>query len=154
MLPEVSSYTDGDEIIRIAKDKKCDAIIPGYGFLSENAAFAQAVTDAGLVWAGPSPDAIKSFGIKHVARELAQKSGVPIVPGTAGLVESEDEAVSESERLGYPVMLKITAGGGGSGLVTCHSKEEVKDGFKAARSRGEVSFFSPVVHSQNHRLTA
>lgn len=139
-MPDATSYTDGDGIIRIAQAKKCDAIIPGYGFLSENAAFAQAVADAGLAWVGPSPDVIKSFGVKHTARDLAKAAAVPIVPGTAGLVANEEDALSESEKLGYPVMLKITAGGGGAGLITCNGPDEVRTGFKTAKSRGEALF--------------
>lgn len=77
-----------------------------------------------------------AFGIKHVARELAEKAGVPIVPGTKGLVTSEDDALKESERLGYPVMLKATAGGGGMGLVVCDKAEDVKEGFRMVQSRG------------------
>ncbi|EMF15998.1 pyruvate carboxylase subunit A [Sphaerulina musiva SO2202] len=140
LLPTLQSYTDGDKIIEIAKEQGCDTIIPGYGFLSENAAFAKAVSDAGLAWVGPNEDAIKAFGIKHTARDLAKKSGVPIVPGTEGLVENEDDAVKQSETLGYPVMLKITAGGGGSGLITCQNAEQVRDGFKKAQSRGQALF--------------
>lgn len=89
-----------------------------------------------MVWVGPSPESIEAFGIKHVARELAEKAGVPIVPGTKGLVESEEDALKESERLGYPVMLKATAGGGGMGLVVCERSEEVKEGFRMVQSRG------------------
>ena len=81
----------------------------------------------------------KAFGIKHVARELADKAGVPIVPGTKGLVKSEEDALQESEKLGYPVMLKATAGGGGMGLVVCHEPGEVKEGFRMVQSRGIVS---------------
>jgi urea carboxylase len=138
LLPGSNStaYTEGDEIIKIAKECKADAIIPGYGFLSENAEFARSVGKAGMAWVGPSPESIEAFGIKHVARELAAKAGVPIVPGTKGLVNSEDEALKESERLGYPVMLKATAGGGGMGLVVCEKSEDVKEGFRMVQSRG------------------
>lgn len=129
-----------DEIIKIAKEHKADAIIPGYGFLSENAEFARAVSAAGMVWVGPSPESIESFGIKHTARDLARKAGVPIVPGTHGLIASEEEAIQESEKLGFPVMLKATAGGGGMGLAICHNVKEVKDSFATVRSRGENLF--------------
>ncbi|KAI7033019.1 hypothetical protein KC352_g47290, partial [Hortaea werneckii] len=118
--PNSTAYTDGDAIIKAAKENGADAIIPGYGFLSENADFARSVQKAGLAWCGPSAEAIEKFGVKHVARELAEQAGVPIVPGTKGLVETEDEAIKESERIGYPVMLKATGGGGGMGLVVCH----------------------------------
>ena len=93
-----------------------------------------------MVWVGPSPESIDSFGLKHTARDLATKAGVPVVPGTKGLVTSEDEAVKESERLGFPVMLKATAGGGGMGLSTCKAIAEVKDSFAMVKSRGENLF--------------
>ena len=127
-------------IIQIAKENGADAIIPGYGFLSENADFARNVSGAGMVWVGPSPESIESFGIKHTARDLAAKAGVPIVPGTKGLIGSEDEAIKESERLGFPVMLKATAGGGGMGLAIAHNVAEVKESFAMVKSRGENLF--------------
>ncbi|KAI4120749.1 MAG: hypothetical protein LQ338_006790, partial [Usnochroma carphineum] len=133
-------YLDGDNIIEIAKANKADAIIPGYGFLSENADFARAVAAAGMVWVGPSPESIESFGLKHTARDLAVQASVPVVPGSDGLISSEEDAVKESERLGFPVMLKATAGGGGMGLATCSSVEEVKGAFATVRSRGENLF--------------
>ncbi|KAI9689397.1 MAG: hypothetical protein M1822_010048 [Bathelium mastoideum] len=145
-----SVYTDGEQIVRIARDKNADAIIPGYGFLSENAEFARQVKSAGIAWVGPSPEAIEAFGIKHVARGLAEKAGVPIVPGTKGLVESDEDAVKTAESLGFPVMLKATGGGGGMGLVTCSSAEEVKDGFKMVQSRGQTLFKNPGVFIERY----
>lgn len=138
-----TAYTDGDTIIEIAKQKGADAIIPGYGFLSENADFARSAKDAGIAWCGPVPEAIEAFGIKHVARGLAEKAGVPIVPGTKDLVDSAADAVEASEKIGYPVMLKATGGGGGMGLVTCNSAKEVTEGFKTVRSRGQSLFKNP-----------
>jgi len=93
-----------------------------------------------MVWVGPSPESIKSFGLKHTARDLATKAGVPVVPGSKGLIASEDDAIKESERLGFPVMLKATAGGGGMGLATCQNVDEVKKSFNTVRSRGETLF--------------
>ena len=93
-----------------------------------------------MVWVGPSPESIESFGLKHTARDLATKAGVPVVPGTKGLVSNEDEAVKESERLGFPVMLKATAGGGGMGLSICKNAVEVKESFATVKSRGENLF--------------
>ncbi|KAL8635552.1 MAG: hypothetical protein Q9228_006965, partial [Teloschistes exilis] len=133
-------YTDVDSIIRISKENNVDAIIPGYGFLSENADFARAVTAAGMAWVGPSPESIESFGLKHTARKLAVKADVPVVPGSDGLIASEEDAVNESERLGFPVMLKATAGGGGMGLATCNNVDEVKTSFATVKSRGETLF--------------
>lgn len=101
--PDAKGYLDGEQIVQIAKSKGADAVIPGYGFLSENTDFARQVADAGMVFVGPSPQCIDEFGIKHTARELAAKAKVPIVPGTKGLVESEDEAVKEAKELGFPV---------------------------------------------------
>ena len=129
-----------DEIIKIAKEHKADAIIPGYGFLSENADFARAVAAAGMAWVGPSTESIEAFGIKHTARDLAKKAGVPIVPGTQGLIANEEEAVKESEILGFPVMLKATAGGGGMGLAIAHNTDDVKKSFAMVKSRGENLF--------------
>ncbi|KAK5098643.1 hypothetical protein LTR70_002532 [Exophiala xenobiotica] len=138
--PDSKAYLDGEQIIEIAKSHNVDAIIPGYGFLSENTDFARQIADAGMVFAGPSPKAIEDFGIKHTARELASAADVPIVPGTKGLVNSEDEAVSEANNLGYPVMLKATAGGGGMGLLTCDNEADVRKSFKTVQSRGETLF--------------
>ena len=101
--PDSTAYLDGKQIVRLAKSKNVDAIIPGYGFLSENAEFAMKVAEAGMVFVGPSPKCIEDFGIKHTARELAAKANVPIVPGTRGLVNSEGEAVKEAKKLGFPV---------------------------------------------------
>ncbi|MCJ1357248.1 MAG: hypothetical protein MMC33_007244 [Icmadophila ericetorum] len=133
-------YLDGHEIIKIAKERGANAIIPGYGFLSENANFARAVAAAGMVFVGPSPEAIESFALKHTARELAVKADVPVVLGTKGLIENEADAVSESKKLGFPVMLKATAGGGGMGLLACQNVEELKDSFATVKSRGETLF--------------
>ncbi|PWY88768.1 hypothetical protein BO94DRAFT_515732 [Aspergillus sclerotioniger CBS 115572] len=134
------AYIDGEQIIQIAKRNNADAIIPGYGFLSENADFARAVASSGIAFVGPSPESIEAFGLKHTARDLATKAGVPIVPGSQGLVKSEDEAVAMAKELGFPVMLKATAGGGGMGLLTCNTEKEVRDSFLTVRSRGEALF--------------
>ncbi|EUC36371.1 hypothetical protein COCCADRAFT_88282 [Bipolaris zeicola 26-R-13] len=147
LLPgnNATAYTDADAVLQITKDKGADAVIPGYGFLSENADFARLVGDAGIAWVGPSPEAIEAFGVKHTARELAEAASVPIVPGTKGLVENEEEAAKEAERIGFPVMLKATGGGGGMGLITCNKVEEVRDGFRMVQSRGKTLFKNPGV---------
>ena len=129
-----------DQIISIAKKAKADAIIPGYGFLSENADFADQCEENGICFVGPSAQTINAFGIKHIARQLAEKAGVPIVPGTKDLVDSAEVAVQHADRLGYPVMLKATGGGGGMGLMTCYNSGEVTTGFEQTRSRGEALF--------------
>ncbi|PHH60924.1 hypothetical protein CDD81_1035 [Ophiocordyceps australis] len=136
-----TSYLDGDQIITIAKNSGAQAIIPGYGFLSENANFARAVKAAGLVFIGPEPDVIEAFALKHKARQLAIRANVPVVPGSDGLVESEDAAVEAATQLGcYPVLLKATAGGGGMGLFVCHNEDELRSKFCTAQSRGSTLF--------------
>lgn len=117
-----------------------DAIIPGYGFLSENADFAKMVISSSMIWVGPSPKCINDFGLKHIARALAVKAHVPVVPGTHGLLMDQDHAVEESNRLGFPVILKATAGGGGLGLATCKNVDEVRSSFETVKSRGENLF--------------
>jgi urea carboxylase len=125
--------------LEICKEHNVDAIIPGYGFLSENAEFAQKVVESGMVFAGPSGESITEMGLKHRARELASSNDVPIVPGT-DLLSSETEAVEAAQKLGFPVMLKATGGGGGMGLQICQSAEEVKSKFSGVKSRGETLF--------------
>lgn len=129
-----------NQIINIARRVNADAIIPGYGFLSENADFARLCECSGICFVGPTAETIDAFGIKHIARELADKAGVPIVPGTKGLIQSADEAVAHAVRLGYPIMLKATGGGGGMGLITCHNEDGIRAGFQQAQSRGEALF--------------
>ena len=152
LLPGQDSvaYIDQDSIIQIAKDQKADAVAPGYGFLSENADFARALRSAGVAWVGPSPEAIEAFGIKHIARDLAEKAGVAIVPGTKGLVNDENAAVDAANSLGFPVMLKATGGGGGMGLVTCENADEVRKGFNTATSRAQNLFKNPGVFIERY----
>ena len=129
-----------DQIIDIAKQHGAEAIIPGYGFLSENSEFARAVAAAGMVFVGPSPEAIDSFGLKHTARTLAVEAGVPVVPGSQELLQNEDDAAAVASSLGYPVMLKATAGGGGMGLLICADEAEVRANFRTVQSRGASLF--------------
>ncbi|KAJ5125043.1 uncharacterized protein N7515_008868 [Penicillium bovifimosum] len=142
LLPgdDSTAYIDGDSIIKISRSKQVDAIIPGYGFLSENVEFAEAVAKAGMVFVGPKAEAIADFGLKHRAREIAVAAGVPIVPGTQGLLGTQEEAVDAANNLGYPVMLKATGGGGGMGLMICNSAGDVRESLTQVRSRGETLF--------------
>ncbi|UNI18725.1 Urea carboxylase [Purpureocillium takamizusanense] len=135
-----TAYLDGEQIISIAKARDTQAIIPGYGFLSENAAFARAVVAAGLIFVGPPSEAIETFGVKHTARELAVAAGVPVVPGSQGLLETEEAAASSAQEIGYPVMLKATAGGGGMGLFVCNDESDLRRNFATAKSRGAALF--------------
>ncbi|KAH7025475.1 allophanate hydrolase subunit 2-domain-containing protein [Macrophomina phaseolina] len=152
--PPSTAYTDEAAILAIARAKHADAIIPGYGFLSENAAFARAVAAAAITWVGPAPPAIAAFGVKHAARELARAAGVPVVPGTRGLVDDAESAVRASEAIGFPVMLKATGGGGGMGLVTCAHADAVRDAFAAVQSRGLALFKDPGVFVERYVAAA
>src|SRR5260221_3664084 len=109
------SYLDGDQILRVAKQSGAQAVHPGYGFLSENADFAEHCEDSEIRFVGPTPGQIRSFGLKHVARDLAAKANVPFLPGSRLLADAQD-ALKAGEEIGYPVMVKSTAGGGGIGL--------------------------------------
>ena len=110
------SYLNTANIISLAKLTDCDAIHPGYGFLAENADFADMCEDCHLTFIGPSADAISKMGTKDVARETMREAGVPVVPGSRGIVPDEDTAVETAESIGYPVIIKATAGGGGKGI--------------------------------------
>ncbi|HEX6591345.1 MAG TPA: biotin carboxylase N-terminal domain-containing protein, partial [Moraxellaceae bacterium] len=134
------SYLRGDHIIAQAKACGAEAIIPGYGFLSENAGFAEACAAAGIVFIGPSPDQLRRFGLKHTSRELAAEAGVPLTPGT-DLLSSLEEAKAAAEKLGYPVMLKSTAGGGGIGLSRCNSEADLVAAYESVQRLGK-SFFN------------
>ncbi|ODV97476.1 hypothetical protein PACTADRAFT_36352, partial [Pachysolen tannophilus NRRL Y-2460] len=105
-----SAYLDIEQIVKVAKDHYCDVAVPGYGFLSENSDFAAALEKEGIVFAGPSPESVKLFGLKHFARDIASKNNVPIVPGS-DLIEKESDVIECANKIGYPIMLKATAGG-------------------------------------------
>lgn len=130
-----SAYTNIEELVRVAKEQKADVVIPGYGFLSENQEFTTRLSEEGIAFAGPDSISIEQFGLKHLARKLAVKCGVPVIPGTS-LIMDENEAIRASEKIGYPVILKATAGGGGIGMMICNSSEEVKENFALVKSRG------------------
>ncbi|MEX0604983.1 MAG: urea carboxylase [Marinobacter sp.] len=134
------TYLDGKQILAAAKSTGAEAIIPGYGFLSENAEFCGACEAAGIAFIGPTPEQMRQFGLKHRAREIAENAGVPLAPGS-GLLDSLEEAVEVANKLGYPVMLKSTAGGGGIGLTRCDQESELREAFETVRRQGQ-SFFN------------
>ena len=139
--PAAQSYLSTDAILRAAAETGAEAIHPGYGFLSENASFAEACASAGLVFIGPTPEQMRQFGLKHTAREIARANGVPLLPGT-DLLGSVDEAVAEARVIGYPVMLKSTAGGGGIGMRLCRGEEELAAAYDAVERLSRASFGS------------
>src|SRR5271168_4777504 len=140
------SYLNLAKIIDVAKRSRSDAIHPGYGFLSENAKFAQACADAGVKFIGPTPAAMEAMGSKTRARQAMEKAGVPFVPGTSRGVESFAEAEQVAAKIGYPVMLKAAAGGGGKGMRLVHAPGQLKSSLDAARSEAERSFSDSEVY--------
>ena len=129
------SYLDATALLEVARKTGAAAVHPGYGFLAENAGFARAVTGAGLVWIGPSPDAIDQMGDKIRARNLMEQVGVPVSPGSREPVTDEAAAVAEADRIGYPVMVKAAAGGGGIGMGVATGPAELQAAFDTARSQ-------------------
>ncbi|WP_076593625.1 urea carboxylase [Herminiimonas arsenitoxidans] len=133
------SYLSAENVLNAAKQTGAQAIHPGYGFMSENAAFAESCAAAGIVFIGPTPQQMRAFGLKHTARELAQLAKVPLLSGT-GLLNDADEALREAQRIGYPVMLKSTAGGGGIGMRLCKDAEELLSAYASVKHLSENNF--------------
>jgi acetyl-CoA/propionyl-CoA carboxylase, biotin carboxylase, biotin carboxyl carrier protein len=144
--PPAESYLHQERILAVAERAGAEAIHPGYGFLAENASFARAVEDAGLVWIGPPPEAIELMGSKVAARERMASAGVPIVPGTTEPVETADEVVRLGDEYGWPIAIKASAGGGGKGLKVVPGHEEAERALAAARREGESYFSDPTVY--------
>jgi acetyl-CoA carboxylase biotin carboxylase subunit len=137
--PAGKSYLDMEAIIEAAKETGADAVHPGYGFLAENADFAAACRDAGLVFVGPSAEAIEKLGNKSAARRLAEEADVPVVPGSEESA-SVDEAIETAEEIGYPVMVKAAAGGGGRGIRVAENEEELRKSVQVAKREAESAF--------------
>ncbi|MDQ0347432.1 acetyl-CoA carboxylase biotin carboxylase subunit [Ancylobacter vacuolatus] len=138
--PAAQSYLDAEKIIAAAKQTGAQAIHPGYGFLSERASFAQALKAAGLVFIGPNPGAIEAMGDKIESKKAAAAANVSTVPGYLGVIEDAGHAARIADEIGYPVMIKASAGGGGKGMRIAHSRDEVQEGFDRARSEAKSSF--------------
>ncbi|VEU22249.1 DEKNAAC103246 [Brettanomyces naardenensis] len=133
------TYINIDKVLKACKDSGAEAVIPGYGFLSENADFADRLEAEGLTFVGPTGDSIRKLGLKHSARQIAEKAGVPLVPGS-GLVASSTEAKEIAAKLGYPVMVKSTAGGGGIGLQKVDSEADIERVFQTVQHQGKAFF--------------
>jgi len=141
-----SSYLNIPSIISAAAVTDSDAIHPGYGFLSENAAFADICRACGIVFIGPSPEAIRLMGDKAQARELARQAGVPIIPGSEGPLKDEDQVLSVAEAIGFPVMLKAASGGGGRGMRIVRSREALTQAFATCQAEAAAAFGSSEVY--------
>jgi len=138
--PANQSYIDIEKVISAVKKTNAQAVHPGYGFLSENAKFAQSLSDIGVTFIGPPENAIESMGDKITSKKIAQEAGVNTVPGYMGVIKDEDEALSISEKIGYPVMIKASAGGGGKGMRIAWNDSEVKEGFQSSKNEAASSF--------------
>lgn len=144
--PSNESYLRIDRIISAAEIADVDAIHPGYGFLSENAHFAEVCDNCNIRFIGPSSRAMKALEDKAVSRALAKKAGVPIPPGSEGIIESEQDAIATAKRIGYPVMIKAIAGGGGRGMRVAHNDISLVKGYHTARTEAEKSFGNSAVY--------
>ncbi|HEY0262567.1 MAG TPA: biotin carboxylase N-terminal domain-containing protein, partial [Chitinophagales bacterium] len=136
----LETYLNQDKILEIARISGADAVHPGYGFLSENAAFAKRCTENNIVWIGPNPKAISAMGSKSEAKKLMIEAGVPTVPGYNGDDQSDEILISEAEKIGYPVLLKASAGGGGKGMRIVYATSEMHKAIESAKSEAQSSF--------------
>lgn len=134
------SYLDMEKIIHVMKVSGAQAVHPGYGFLSENAAFAKRLEEEGLVFIGPNVFAIQSMGDKIESKQLAMEAGVSTIPGQLGLIETDEDAMRVSREIGYPVMIKASAGGGGKGMRVAYNDAEAAEGFRLSKSEAASSF--------------
>ena len=138
--PANQSYIDIDKVIAAVKETNSNAVHPGYGFLSENSKFAKALADVGVIFVGPPENAIESMGDKITSKKIAQEAGVNTVPGYMGVINDDDEALRISKEIGYPVMIKASAGGGGKGMRIAWNDTEVKEGFQSSKNEAASSF--------------
>lgn len=148
--PSAQSYLNMPNIISAALTTGAQAIHPGYGFLAENSAFARACADSGLVFIGPSPDAIDRMGDKAQARATADAAGVPTVPGSDGPVETYEEALRFANQVGFPVLIKASAGGGGKGMRVAHDADELKTNLTAAKTEAAAAFGNDTVYIEKY----
>ena len=138
--PAAESYLIADKIIAACKQTGAEAVHPGYGFLSERTSFAEALDAAGIAFIGPPPKAIAAMGDKIESKKLAKEAGVNVVPGYVGEIDDTEHAVRIANDIGYPVMMKASAGGGGKGMRLAYSEKDVREGFEATKREGLASF--------------
>ncbi len=148
--PSAQSYLRSDTLIQVAKDSGCDAIHPGYGFLSENADFSAAVQEAGLIFIGPNPDAIRVMGDKVAARRKVKAAGVPVVPGLEEPAESAEEAAKVAREIGFPVLVKAVGGGGGKGMRIVRDESDLENALNTASNEAKSAFGDPRVYVEKY----
>lgn len=148
--PSKDSYLNFTNILSVATLTDVDAIHPGYGFLAENADFAEMCEACNIIFVGPSAAAIQQMGIKDVARETMQKANVPIVPGSDGIIGSEEEARTVAKKIGYPVIIKATAGGGGKGIRVARTEDDLVKGIRITQKEAETAFGNPGVYLEKY----
>ncbi|MED3646874.1 acetyl-CoA carboxylase biotin carboxylase subunit [Halalkalibacterium halodurans] len=148
--PSAKSYLNFTNIMSVATLTEVDAIHPGYGFLAENADFAEICGECKITFVGPSADAISKMGTKDVARETMKRAGVPIVPGSEGIIESVEDGLAVAEQIGYPVIIKATAGGGGKGIRVARNEEELRKGINITQQEAATAFGNPGVYLEKY----
>jgi len=148
--PSAQSYLNIPQIISAAEITNVEAIHPGYGFLSENPHFAEVCRECNITFIGPSPEVIKMMGDKSEAKRTMKAAGVPVTPGSEGLIEDEDTAIKEAGRIGYPVLIKATAGGGGRGMRVAYNQDELLNAYNTARAEAEAAFKNSGVYLEKY----
>lgn len=146
----IESYLNMNNIIQAACSTNCDAIHPGFGFLSENALFARLIQDCGLIFIGPNPSIIEKMGNKAIARKMMLEAGVPIIPGSKELIESVEEGIDKAEELGYPVIIKASSGGGGRGMRIVYDSKEYANAYHSAKSEAMACFGNDDVYMEKY----
>ncbi|WP_243290201.1 acetyl-CoA carboxylase biotin carboxylase subunit [Bacillus sp. FJAT-47783] len=144
------SYLNFTNIISVAKLTNTDAIHPGYGFLAENADFAELCKDCNIIFVGPSAEAISKMGTKDIARETMREAGVPIVPGSQGIIETVEDGMEIAQKIGYPVIIKATAGGGGKGIRVARDEDELRKGIQITQQEAATAFGNPGVYLEKY----
>ncbi|MEC9342130.1 MAG: biotin carboxylase N-terminal domain-containing protein, partial [Pseudomonadota bacterium] len=138
--PSAASYLNIDRILEVIRESGADAVHPGYGFLSENATFSRRLAEAGVTFIGPKEKAVAAMGDKITSKRLAMEAGVNTIPGYDGEIDSVAQAREVAAQVGYPVMIKASAGGGGKGMRVVNSPDDLEEGFRAARSEAKSGF--------------